>query len=104
MNYEISGQIIQKVSGLSYSDYVQVNIFEPVGMNHTFANKEAMEQFGIKPGYQYIFGFPIKRSFEHNNNGTPAGDISSNTQDMANFIKIILNKGKTETNEIITQA
>lgn len=104
LNYEILGQIIQKVSGLSYSDYVQVNIFEPVGMNHTFANKEAMEQFGIKPGYQYLFGFPIKRSFEHNNNDTPAGDISSNTRDMAKFMQTIINQGKTETNEIITQA
>jgi len=36
--YFFMGLIIEKVSGLSYNDFLKKNIFDKVGMNHTFVN------------------------------------------------------------------
>lgn len=37
--YFLLGYIIEKVSGLSYSDYLQKNIFDKIGMPNSFLNK-----------------------------------------------------------------
>ncbi len=34
--YFLLGQIIERVSGMSYDDFLEENIFKPLGMNHTF--------------------------------------------------------------------
>jgi CubicO group peptidase (beta-lactamase class C family) len=34
--YALLASIIEKVSGMSYNDFMAVNIFKPLGMNHTF--------------------------------------------------------------------
>ena len=34
--YALLASIIEKVSGMSYNDFMAINIFQPLGMNHTF--------------------------------------------------------------------
>jgi len=36
--YFLLGQIIESVSGMDYKDFLEENIFKPLGMNHTFVN------------------------------------------------------------------
>ncbi len=104
LNYQILGQLIQKVSGLEYGDYVKKYLFTPLGMQNSFATYEETKQAGLKNGYQYVFGFPIKHSFTYNNNGIAAGDISSNTEDMSKFLRALLNNGITQTDTVIDKA
>lgn len=37
-NYVLLALIVEKASGLSFPDYMKRNIFEPLGMNHTFVH------------------------------------------------------------------
>ena len=104
LNYQILGQLVQKVSGLQYGEYVKNYIFSPLAMQKSFASYEDSKKAGLKNGYQYLFGFPIKRSFTYNNNGIAAGDISSNTEDMSKFLRVLLNSGKTQNDTIIDKA
>lgn len=103
LNYQILGQLIQKVSGLQYGEYVKKYIFAPAGMGNSFASYEETKQAGLKNGYQYAFGFPIKNSFTYNNNGIAAGDISSNAEDMGKFLLALLNNGKTRNDTLINK-
>lgn len=54
--YCLIGRIIEKVSGMSYDEYLQQLIFTPVEMNHTFCfrpnSKEAPQP--TSHGYEYI--------------------------------------------------
>jgi CubicO group peptidase (beta-lactamase class C family) len=34
--YALLASIIEKVSGMSYNDFMAINIFQPLGMKHTF--------------------------------------------------------------------
>lgn len=94
LNYEILGQIIQKASGLKYADYIKNYIFEPLKMRNSFAKNAEIQAKGLKNGYQYWFGFPAQKTVPHNDNGTAAGNIASNPQDMALLLQMLLRKGK----------
>jgi len=41
-NFMVLGAIIEKVSGMSYADYVKENIFKPAGMTHTAVYSKAV--------------------------------------------------------------
>lgn len=45
--------IIEKTSGLSYSDYLEKNIFQPVGMKHTIVWNEKAKIFSSATGYSF---------------------------------------------------
>lgn len=38
VNYDILGLIVEKVSGVSYSDYLTSTFFTPLGMTHSSAS------------------------------------------------------------------
>ena len=101
LNYQLLGQIIQKASGLKYADYVNRFIFKPCDMNNTFASYQQTQNFGIKNGYQYLFGFPIKRDFKYNDNGIAAGDIASNAEDLSRFLQVLLKNGQTSKGRLL---
>lgn len=103
LNYQLLGQIIQKASGLKYADYVNKYIFSPCDMKNTFATYQETQSFGLKNGYQYFFGYPIKRSFEYNDNGIAAGDIASNTKDLSKFLQVLLKNGQIDKDSLLAK-
>ncbi len=103
LNYQLLGQIIQKASGLKYADYVNRYIFIPCTMKNTFATYQGTQSFGLKNGYQYLFGYPIKRSFEYNDNGIAAGDIASNTEDLSKFLQVLLKDGQIDRDSLLAK-
>lgn len=103
LNYQLLGQIIQKVSGLKYADYIKKHILSPCDMKNTFATYQETQSFGLKNGYQYLFGYPIKRSFEYNDNGIAAGDIASNTEDLSKFLQVLLKNGQIDKDSLLAK-
>lgn len=103
LNYQLLGQIIQKASGLKYADFVKKYIFSPSNMKNTFATYKETQSFGLKNGYQYLFGYPIKGSYEYTDNGIPAGDIASNTEDLSKFLQILLNNGQIKSDSLLAK-
>lgn len=104
LNYQILGQLIQKVSGKSYGEYVKQNIFIPAGMQTSFASYEESAKAGLKNGYQYLFGLTMQRTLMYNNNGLGAGDIASNANDMGKFLRVLLKNGVGATGTLIDSA
>jgi CubicO group peptidase (beta-lactamase class C family) len=91
INYQILGLIIKETSGMSYSNYLKKNIFEPLSMKNTFTSKK--EAKNLAKGYRTWFGINIEEKFDSNKSMLPAGYIISNIQDMSKYILMILNKG-----------
>lgn len=60
IGYDFLATLIERVSGLSYTDYLNANIFKPLGMKRTIAYKvtdiERINNKQLAIGHQYING------------------------------------------------
>lgn len=92
--YIVAGEVIARVSGMSYELFVQKRIIEPLQMNNTYvgsllksktnlANPHSSESGVIKTIDPYDIGM-----------GSAAGGIYSNVADMAKWMIVRMNKGK----------
>lgn len=97
VNYGLLGEIIEAVSGVRYSEYMNKNIFLPLYMEHTAATLEQSKEDGLIRGYRNYFGFPIAGEpdypDEHSWSTVPAGYLSSSISDMAKYLQMYLNGG-----------
>lgn len=99
-NYGLLGEIIEKVSGCSYADYIKDNIFSLAGMNHSYTSLDKAKENGMIGGYRNYFGFSIKEQMPYpapDSKGwitIPAGYIISSASDMGRYLQVYLNNGK----------
>ena len=99
VNYSLLGKIIEKVSGLSYEEYVTKNIFEPLDLSHTAATQKESINNGLIDGYTDFWGFQLKRSHKYPTSENawitvPAGYLSSSTNDLGRYLQMYLNGGE----------
>lgn len=100
-NYGLLGLIIESVSGVSYEEYVNNNVFEPLDMNHSDASLEQSKKNGLIDGYRNYFGIPVAGEPDYPGKikeGTwtniPAGYLSSSINDMGRYMQMYLNAGE----------
>ncbi len=99
VNYSLLGKIIEKVSGLSYEEYVTKNVFEPLDLSHTAATQTESINNGLIDGYTDYWGFHLKRSHKYPTSENawitaPAGYLSSSTNDLGRYLQMYLNDGE----------
>ncbi len=101
----LAGYIVQRISGLSFEDYVQQNILEPLSMQHaTF--KQPLPQYlavDMASGYGFSNGQYIKGEFEIVV-ASPAGGLSASGLDMANFMIAHLQNGSFGAEQILDES
>lgn len=98
VNYSLLGKVIEAVSGMHYEDYVEKNIFKPLGMTKSAATYEKAKANGLIDGYENWFGINAKTSpkFPKSDNAwitTSAGYLSSSTADLGKYLQMYLNGG-----------
>lgn len=99
VNYTLLGEIIETVSGKSYSDYITENLFEPLQLSHTAATLDKSFKNGLIDGYTNYWGFHIKskHKYPYSKNDwitVPAGYISSSANDLGKYLQMYLNGGQ----------
>lgn len=102
----LAGFVIEKVSGLSFSTYVERNVFEPLGMTlSTFRQTElpdTIEQRIASGHYKSGDGArPYKRDFIHT---APAAGLMSTAADMGRYIEALLSNGATSGNKVLSES
>ena len=110
-NFALLGVIIERVSGMKYSEYIEKNIFEPLHMKSSFANIQKLTNHKNNAiGYTYkdnnnkfIGGARHKNDAMGGVFITPYGGIYSNTRDLYNYFKAINNHTivQKETQELL---
>jgi CubicO group peptidase (beta-lactamase class C family) len=94
--YILAGEIIARVSGLSWEENIKQNIFEPLGMNTTRAkfslieknNKNVARAHVPLAGKINVVGGNFIEKFHS------AASVASNVNDMSLWLKAQLNRGK----------
>ena len=59
VNYVLAGLVVERASGLSYGDYVQREIFAPLGMTHSSASTDPVANDSPADGHRFWFGVPV---------------------------------------------
>lgn len=98
VNYSLLGEIIEAVSGESYSEYVSANLFAPLGLSHTAATLDESIENGLIDGYTNYWGVPIQSVHKYPSSKNawitvPAGNISSSANDLGKYLQMYLNSG-----------
>jgi CubicO group peptidase (beta-lactamase class C family) len=101
-NYNVLAQVVETVSGMSFSRYLVENIFEPLEMKHSFVDRASAENAGLAVGHSIFFGFPIPRHQPFYPAEIPAGFIISSVEDMAHYMIAQVNAGVYHQTEILS--
>ncbi len=97
-----AGEIIPKVTGKSWADFVTERIFKPLGMNNTLALSKDIKTAANKcAAHTVVMGELKKIPYGNIDNLAPAGSISSSVNDMSKWVMMQLNNGRLDDKEII---
>jgi CubicO group peptidase (beta-lactamase class C family) len=93
MAFDIMGDVIAKVSGKSFEDYVTENILDPLKMvESSFLIKEISEELRT---YPHIWEFKpvVSKVYPYNRPHAPSSTLNSSVIEMMNWAQANLNKG-----------
>jgi len=89
VNYDVLGLVIEIVSGQSYEDFMQEQVFQPLGLHQTYVYKEDAQATGqLAQGYRSSFFMTTPYDAPDFAGNKPAGYIISCTRDMARWMGI----------------
>jgi CubicO group peptidase (beta-lactamase class C family) len=94
-NAALAGYIVARVSGQSYSEYMQEHILTPLGMNDTTAQYPTPPELRTQEsvGYVYEGGYEIVPQLLTPEDLFPAGVMRASATDMARFMIMHLQDG-----------
>jgi CubicO group peptidase (beta-lactamase class C family)/uncharacterized integral membrane protein len=91
----LAGYIVEVVSGIPFEQYIEENIFKPLGIEHSTFRQPLPEALApnMSTGYTYKNGGFKEEKFELLNGMAPAGALSACATDMARFMIAHLQNG-----------
>jgi len=97
-----AGEIIPKVTGKPWSEFLRERIFLPLGMSRTITTTAEMNAASnIATAHTVVAGVVKKIPYGRLENMAPAGAIYSSAMDLSKWLLMQLNGGKMNDKEII---
>lgn len=94
-NYVLAGLVVERASGLSYGDYVQREIFTPLGMTQSSASTEAAGGDVLAEGHRSWFGVLVATEPTRLEATLAAGYLISTAADLGRYLSMYLAEGLT---------
>jgi CubicO group peptidase (beta-lactamase class C family) len=102
--YLTAGQIIAKVSGMSWDEFISSRILTPLGMNHTNTSITKLDMKGnTAMPHNDVDDKVIAIQYLNWDNIGPAGSINSSAADMIKWIEFQLKKGKLNDQVLVSE-
>jgi CubicO group peptidase (beta-lactamase class C family) len=102
VSYVTAGTIVGKISGGTWEDFVEKKIFKPLRMDNSNFNLQIKNTVDFSYPYEYENGQYAKVPFRDRPAGNPSGGINSSAGEMVNWLKLHLNKGQFDNQQIIS--
>jgi CubicO group peptidase (beta-lactamase class C family) len=99
----LGGYVVERISGMSWDEYLERNILLPVGMTRTTGRQPlpAALEHDMSSGYTRQRGGWTRRRWEIVTGAAPAGSISSTALDMTRFMLVHLAGGAVDGTRIL---
>lgn len=104
--FAAAGEIVAKVQKMPWEKFVAQDILKPLGMNNTTVSIAEMQKAkDYSLGYEYNFDTKETNLLPTRNIAavSPAGSINSTSNDMAKWLKFILNKGEFNGKRLVSE-
>src|SRR5690606_36054194 len=95
----VAGEVLKRVSGKSWNDFIQQRILTPVGMVNSAPDYNTASKENIIDAHAPVDGKIVPIPHDWNTVANPAGGIMSNIPDMLTWAKFLLAGGVTEKGE-----
>lgn len=98
-----AGYIVERTSGKSWDEYIEANIFAPLGMTQATGRQPLPEKYDadMAKAYSWSNGRFESKPWEIVTGGSPAGSMSVSAEDMARFMLAHLNNGEYNGGRIL---
>ncbi len=90
--YDLAAYVVEQVSGIPFDQYVEQNILQPLGMEHSAYLLSPPMPDGLAVGYAYDGRTQVPQSIDYDP-GYPSGSFVSTAADMAKFMLAHLQNG-----------
>lgn len=98
-----AGEIIPKVTGKTWAQFLQERIFTPLDMKNTLAlSKDITKATNKAAAHTVDKGVLKKIPYGNIDNMAPAGSISSSVSDMSHWVLMQLNNGRYNDKQVVT--
>jgi CubicO group peptidase (beta-lactamase class C family) len=100
----LAGYVVERVSGMSYDEYIEQHIFEPLGMAQSTTRQPLPRHLAtdMSEGYNWESAHFEPKPFEVIIGAAPAGSLSASATDMAKFMLAHLNEGELDGERILS--
>jgi len=100
--FMVAGQIIPKVTGRTWAQFVHDSIFVPLEMNSSLVFSKDIATVSNKASAHTVVDGEIKKvAYGRLENMAPAGAISSSVNDLSHWVTMQLDNGKYQNKQII---
>ena len=101
--YLAAGQVIERVSGMSWGEFLKQRVYTPLGMSNTYATLEEIQNIENKADAHYRIDGTIKRIDQMSADKIgPAGSMWSSINDIGKWIQFLQNKAVVGQDTLIS--
>jgi len=98
--YIVAGEVIARVSGMTWEEFIQKRIFQPLGMNESYPSVRSIKDHSnIVDPHVEIDGKVQAVDAQIGDVSNAAGGINSNLYDLTKWVRMQLNGGKYGTEQ-----
>lgn len=95
--YFVAGELIARVSGMSWADFVQTRLFDPLGMQHTYPTIAAsMAENNRSVPHQRVQGKVVPIRDMAVDEVAAAGAVWSNAEDLSKWSRFVLDSARVD--------
>ena len=102
LNYAVLGLIIEEVSGISYGQYVGREVFDRLGMDHSYSDFALAQANGLATGTITVFGVPVSVDQTAFPGLVPDGFLISTAADMARYVRFQMGDGTFDGRRLLS--
>jgi CubicO group peptidase (beta-lactamase class C family) len=103
-NYNVLGRIVEVVSGQSFGEYMQQQVFAPLAMRHSYTAEAEARRDGLAQGYWWLFGLAVPYHDRYNTSQLPSGYLIASAEDLTHFLIAQLNGGQYGGSSVLSPA
>lgn len=103
--FSLLGEVIERVSGKAFEDYLRENVWGPIGMDHTFIDVRKIKDFDVQGLYYKDKEGKVTRApWYHRDVYLSSGSIKSSVRDLLKYVQMYMDRGVAGGKQVASES